>query len=211
MDFDWRSIAGAVAPFAPKLGTVLGSAFGPFGGVIGGLAGNVIASTFGVPPTPEAVGTAIAQDPKAQEKLEALEAEHGQAILAQAQVAIEQAKQYTEQFRIAAEDTQSARTAQATLVDKGSILAYGPSILSLLIIVGFFTIIVLFLNRPPTMTEATLSIVSLLIGKLSSAFDTAVQYYLGSSAGSRDKNEMLKQVINEKQVVVPEVKGKKRT
>jgi hypothetical protein len=61
-----------------------------------------------------------------------------------------------------------------------------------MIVVGFFGAIWLFMSRPPTMTEATLSIVSLLIGKLSSSFDTVVQYYLGSSAGSRGKDEVIR-------------------
>lgn len=92
-DFDWRSIAGAVAPFAPKLGGLLGSAFGPIGGVVGSIAGRAIAGAFGVEATPEAVGKAIAQDPKAAARLEKLEAEHADALIAQAQVQVEIAKQ----------------------------------------------------------------------------------------------------------------------
>lgn len=91
---DWRSIAGVVAPIAPKLGAVLGTALGgPFGSIIGGLAGNAIAAAFGTEATPEAVGKAIAEDPKATSKLEKLEEARGQEILAQAQVEIERIEQ----------------------------------------------------------------------------------------------------------------------
>lgn len=91
---DWRSIAGAVAPIAPKLGAVLGTAVGgPFGSLIGGIAGNAIASVFKTDPTPEAVGAAIAQDPKAADKLARLEEERGQAIVAQAQAEIARLEQ----------------------------------------------------------------------------------------------------------------------
>lgn len=94
IDLDWRSIAGAVAPIAPKLGAVLGTAIGgPFGSVIGGLAGSAIAATFGTDATPEAVGKAIAEDPKASDKLARLEERRGQEILAQAQAEIAKAEQ----------------------------------------------------------------------------------------------------------------------
>lgn len=92
-EFDWRSIAGAVAPFAPRLGGLLGSAFGPIGGIVGGIAGRAIAGAFGVEATPEAVGKAIAEDPSAAAKLERLEARDAQAIIAQAQIQIEALKQ----------------------------------------------------------------------------------------------------------------------
>lgn len=94
MDLDWRSIAGVVAPLAPKLGAVLGTAIGgPFGSIIGGLAGSAIAATFGTEATPEAVGKAIAEDPKAGDKLARLEEQRGQEILAQAQAEIARAEQ----------------------------------------------------------------------------------------------------------------------
>jgi hypothetical protein len=94
IDLDWRSIAGVVAPFAPKLGTVLGTALGgPFGAIIGGLAGNAIAGAFGVEATPEAVGRAIAEDPKAGDKLARLEEERGQEIVAQAQIEVARLEQ----------------------------------------------------------------------------------------------------------------------
>jgi hypothetical protein len=94
INLDWKSIAGAVAPLAPKLGAVLGTSLGgPFGAVIGGLAGNAIAAAFGVEETPEAVGTAIATDPQAADKLAQLEAERGQEILAQAQAEVARLEQ----------------------------------------------------------------------------------------------------------------------
>jgi hypothetical protein len=89
MDLDWRSIAGVVAPLAPKLGGLLGTSLGgPLGGIAGSIAGNFLASKFGVEPTPEAVGRAIAEDPRAAARLEKLEAEHADALIQQAQVEI---------------------------------------------------------------------------------------------------------------------------
>ena len=108
----WRSIAGSVAPFAPKLGSVLGSAFGPLGGIAGSIIGNAIAGAFGVPATPEAVGKAIAQDPKAAERLEQLEKEHANALIAQAQIAVERAKQEGETNRTNIEEVNQTLRAE---------------------------------------------------------------------------------------------------
>jgi hypothetical protein len=200
---DWHSIAGAVAPIAPKLGAVLGTVIGSailpglgstIGGSVGDIAGRAIAAEFGVEATPEAVGQAIAEDPKASDKLAQIEADRGDEILAQAQEEVERLKQQTAQAQIAADDTERARQAQLSFTDKGSVLGYMPTILSILIVIGFFGACYFFLARPPTMTEATLSIVSLLLGKLSSSFDQVVQYHLGSSAGSRSKDETFKQI-----------------
>jgi hypothetical protein len=196
---DWHSIAGAVAPIAPKLGAVLGTVIGSailpglgstIGGSVGDIAGRAIAAEFGVEATPEAVGQAIAEDPKASDKLAQIEADRGDEILAQAQTEVERLKQQTAQAQIAADDTEHARQAQLSFTDKDSV----PTILSILIVIGFFGACYFFLARPPTMTEATLSIVSLLLGKLSSSFDQVVQYHLGSSAGSRSKDETFKQI-----------------
>jgi hypothetical protein len=200
---DWHSIAGAVAPIAPKLGAVLGTVIGSavlpgigsaIGGSVGDIAGRAIAASFGVEATPEAVGKAIAEDPKANEKLAQIEADRGDEIVAQAQVEIERLKQQTAQAQIAADDTERARQAQLSFTGRGSVLGYMPTILSILIVIGFFAACYFFLARPPTMTEATLSIVSLLLGKLSSSFDQVVQYHLGSSAGSRNKDETFRQI-----------------
>lgn len=85
---DWKSIAGAVAPFAPTLGKLLGTAFGPFGSIVGGIAGRAIAGAFGVEATPQAVGAAIAKDANAVEKLKILEATRAQEIISEAQVEV---------------------------------------------------------------------------------------------------------------------------
>lgn len=58
---DWKEIAGKViAAGAPTLGQMLGDALPiPFGGSMGRWAGEYLATLLGVPPTPDAVSTAI--------------------------------------------------------------------------------------------------------------------------------------------------------
>lgn len=192
MDLDWKSIAGAVAPFAPKIGTVLGSAFGPFGGVIGSLAGNAIAATFGVPATPEAVGKAITEDPKADEKLQQLEAERGQEILAQAQVEVERLKQQTAQAQIAADDTNRAREFQARLADSGSPLSWGATIMACAFVLAFMAILGLVIAYPNTIKETPS--LAILLGTLTAGVSQILNYFFGSSAGSKDKDMALRQI-----------------
>lgn len=65
MSLDWLSVGKQViAVGAPTIGAALG---GPVGAQVGG----VLASIFGVEPTPDAVGGAIAADPGVVQKAEA--------------------------------------------------------------------------------------------------------------------------------------------
>jgi outer membrane lipoprotein SlyB len=202
INIDWGSIAGTVAPIAPKLGTILGTAIGGLGGPIGaaigsgigGVAGRAIAAKFGVEATPEAVGDAIRNDPKASQKLEELEQERGDALLAEAQVKIEEAKQATEQLRITTADRANARAFAWDPINAQSStrkfqLAFGGSM-----VFGFFVILVLFMLRPTTtMNEAFI----LMLGVLTGVVKDISQFYYGSSASSQQKDTTLRTVALE--------------
>lgn len=181
---DWKSIAGAVAPFAPSIGRVLGAGLGPVGAIIGGLAGDAVAAGFGVEATPEAVGKAIAEDPKAAEKLQRLEAERGQEILAQAQVKIEELKQGTEQFRIGADDTERARQFNLALAGTHSPLSWGSSILATVFTVAFFVILAVVLVQSNTIKDNPVLLI--LLGTLTAGMGQILGYFFGSSQGSKN-------------------------
>lgn len=87
--------------------------------------------------------------------------------------------------RIAAGDRDSARKMQAATQD------WVPRTLALLITVGFFGILVWMLMKgmPQTGTEALL----MMLGALGTAWTGVVNFYYGSSAGSKQKNDMLAQ------------------
>lgn len=191
-NLDWRSIAGTVAPIAPKLGQVLGAGFGPFGGIVGGLAGQAIASWFGTAPTPEAVGRAIAEDPAAGEKLAQLEASRGEEILAQAQAEIERLKQQTEQFRIGVADTAETRQIFERLAQAKSPLAWAQIALACIIVLSFFSLVALVVMRPESIRETPT--LALVMGALVAAFSAVINYFFGSSAGSKDKDIAMKQI-----------------
>jgi hypothetical protein len=135
---DWKSIAGAVAPYAPKLGAVLGTAIGgPFGAAIGGLAGTAIAAAFGVEATPEAVGAAIAQRSDAVEKLRLLEATEGERIRAAAQIEIESLKNQTEQSKTINETVRTEIAAGVSWWHWRHLLGYVTVVFGAVIVVAF--------------------------------------------------------------------------
>lgn len=85
--------------------------------------------------------------------------------------------------RIAAGDRDSARKMQTETKD------WVPKLLAIVITVGFFGILVWMLvqGMPQTGTEALL----MMLGALGTAWTGVVNFYYGSSAGSKAKNDLL--------------------
>lgn len=89
---NWNDVAKAAGPLliqsAPTIGSLLGGLIPlPGGSLIGSELGSMLANSFGVPNTPEAVSTAIASDPNAEVKLAAVEAQASAKWPALAQIA----------------------------------------------------------------------------------------------------------------------------
>ena len=85
--------------------------------------------------------------------------------------------------RIAAGDRDSARKMQTETKD------WVPKLLAIVITLGFFGILVWMLvqGMPQTGTEALL----MMLGALGTAWTGVVNFYYGSSAGSKAKNDLL--------------------
>jgi membrane-bound ClpP family serine protease len=85
--------------------------------------------------------------------------------------------------RISAADRDSARNMQIRTND------WIPRVLAILITIGFFGILVWMLIKgmPPTGTEALL----MMLGALGTAWTGVVNFYYGSSAGSKAKTDAL--------------------
>ncbi len=184
---DWKSIAGTVAPLAPTIGKVLGAGFGPVGSIVGGLAGDALAAAFGVEATPEAVGKAIAEDPNAAAKIQQVETERGQEILAQAQVKIEELRQQSEQFQTAADDTERARQFNLSLAGVNSPLSWGSSILATVFTVAFFVILAVVLVQSNTIKDNPVLLI--LLGTLTAGMGQILGYFFGSSQGSKNSSD----------------------
>lgn len=204
LNLDWKSIAGTVAPYAPTIGRVLGAGFGPVGATIGGIAGDALAAVFNTDPTPEAVGKAIAEDPNAASKLQQLESERGQEILAQAQVKIEELKQQTAQFQIQADDADRARQFNLSLAASNSPLSWGASVLATVFTIAFFVVLAIVLTHDIKENQILL----VLLGTLTAGEVQILGYFFGSSAGSKnsaDRFATLAQQIVEKPNPSPSV------
>ena len=85
--------------------------------------------------------------------------------------------------RIAAGDRDSARQMQRDTKD------WVPKVLAIVITLGFFGILIWMLlnGMPKTGTEALL----MMLGALGTAWTGVVNFYYGSSAGSKAKNDLL--------------------
>ena len=66
--------------------------------------------------------------------------------------------------------------------------------LSIIITISFVGLIFVWILFPPKGDPNTYSLLTTMIGFLGAAFGTVVQYHLGSSKGSDDKNATIKQL-----------------
>lgn len=70
----------------------------------------------------------------------------------------------------------------------------GPTIISCLVVTGFMGVLVLLILKPLQIDTQIGDILKILIGSLGAKFGDVVQYHIGSSAGSRDKDGMMHQL-----------------
>ena len=73
-------------------------------------------------------------------------------------------------------------------------MRHAPIVVSILVVAGFLAVVFIWLVRPlQSQSEGVLTVVNILVGSLGTAFSQTVQYWLGSSAGSKNKDEIIKQ------------------
>jgi hypothetical protein len=203
---DWKDLAGPlVAAGAPTLGKIVGAMIPvPGGALIGEAAGNLLAKAFGVEPKPEVVQDAInSADPQvALEKIKAAEAEATAKWPALAEMAKAQHEAEARQWEAQLADVQSARAQTIDLAKSGSAIAWGAPVVSGMVVAGFIAILMLWMVRPPGSTD---QVIVMLVGSLSTAFGAVVSYWLGSSAGSKGKDQTLGSLVAQSQQIVARV------
>jgi hypothetical protein len=151
------------------------------GGVIGGPAGalapviiSAIADALGAAPTPEAVSAAIAADPAAAgAKVKEVEAAHGVAMKSAEQAYLD--------------DVASARSMEVDLVKAGSPVQYGVIVVSILV-TGVFAYALFTMLAGKGVENPS---VNLIIGGAIAGYTQMLNYWLGSSKSSSDKNEQI--------------------
>lgn len=179
---DWKEIGLKVASYAPILGTLLGP-----GGTAAGAVIKLIANTLGVEEKPEAVASAIENNPDALLKLKELEFTHK----------VELEKLLLERDRLDMQDKASARareieTTKTTGKRDGNLFA-----LAWLGVIGYLALIVYLIGwGVPKMTAEMALMVGNLIGIVGAKYSSIYDYFFGSSRGSSDKTDLLAQKDN---------------
>jgi len=165
----------AIAKAAPGLAHALG---GPLAGAaVEHLARAIFGSEAG---DEEALAEALAQ--VSPEHLLALKKAEQEFQLALRQASVEEA-------RIDAGDRANARDRQIKMND------WTPSVLGALVIVGFFAVMgVMIAKKLPAGAETEFSI---MLGALATMTAAVVNYFFGSSAGSREKTRLIAFPVSE--------------
>jgi hypothetical protein len=171
---DLASLAASLTRLgAPIIGGALG---GPAGAGIASTVVESLAKAFDVEPTPEAVEAALekADAPIIVRRVEAAEAP---AIMDEVNAYIR--------------DVQDARATTVKLVEQGSSIAWGAPVVSVIVLIGFSVISYLAIYAPPQQREVLL----FLLGAWSSLATGVVGYWVGSSAGSKSKDDALIRIM----------------
>jgi hypothetical protein len=98
-----------------------------------------------------------------------------------------------EEFRARTADVGDARSKTLELAKEGSAIAWGAPVVSTIITVGFFAVLLLMVFKPfDESATLTIQLLNVVIGALVASFTAVVNYWLGSSQGSRDKDETVR-------------------
>jgi len=167
MGFDWKEVLGKIAPTAATL----------IGGPFAGLAVGMIGKAMGME------GSTVTQIQSALTNSQLT----GDQILAIKQMEIDLQKHLEDNGisleQISANDRDSARKREIAVKDKV------PAILAGVVTLGFFgTLCLLVFHDLPKEGHDVLLV---LIGSLGTAWTTIIAYYYGSSAGSKQKDNIM--------------------
>ena len=169
---DMKAIGGLLAQIAPTIATAIG---GPVAGMATKALSNAL---FGHQDAPddEIQAALLNATPEQLSTIKKIDADF-KAKMKELDIDLE---------RIASQDRDSARNMQIHTND------WIPRVLALLITVGFFGILVWMLTKgmPATGTEALL----MMLGALGTAWTGVVNFYYGSSAGSKAKTDAMSEL-----------------
>jgi lysozyme family protein len=98
-------------------------------------------------------------------------------------------EEFKQSLRADIENTASARLGFTTLAQARSPFAWAAPIVSVIVTLGFFTVLaLLLLTNVQTASDGKLQVINVIIGTLTTAFATVVSFWMGSSQGSREKD-----------------------
>lgn len=166
---------------APIIGgalqTAATAAGGPAAGAVAGMVIGALKDALGLPP-----------DAPVAEVARKMEAEPEVASAVAQRVEAQQGPAVSElQARLT--DIADARDMQTELVTAGSGIAWSPLVVSVGVLAGFIVMSFLAINATPN--SAQREIILFLLGSWQALAGMAVTFWLGSSAGSKDKDAAL--------------------
>jgi len=170
---DWQTVGNLVGQAAPTIGSLLGGLIPfPGGAVLGKVAGTVLAEALGVPPTAAAVANAI---------------QTGDPATVQAALTEAEAKMQAEVESLKAQlaDVQDARHTGLEYVKANTPIKWAAGVVSVIAVCGFCLFSYMAITRPAGTDR---DVLMYLLGVWSAAFSTVLTYWLGSSAGSANKD-----------------------
>ncbi len=174
---------GALIPlalaFAPQIGDWL---FGTKGAQVAGDVAHAVQTVTGTV-DPEAAQAALAADPKLAASLRIELAKIGAAARAEA----DQAALQTLAAGMA--DTANARAQTIALAQAHSAAQWGPVVVSVVILAVFGVLVWSALTT--TTASGAGPVMQVLLGMLGTGFAGVIHYWMGSSAGSDKKTELL--------------------
>jgi hypothetical protein len=191
-------------------GAAAGSVLGPIGSVAGGAIGvamDLLPSAAHWLGADEGTAQKVVQTVQAvtgattaPEQRAALAADPGMADdlrVQLAQIAAERAAEdnRSSEARLSAQiaDVASARAQTVQLAQAGSGLAWGGAVVSVVVALGFFAAFGMMILAPVQLDAGRAAMLNILVGVLGGGFTTMLTYWLGSSAGSARKSELMAQ------------------
>lgn len=180
---DWKDIVGTVAP---GLATALG---GPLAGAAVKVLGDKLLGRSDA--SEDEVAAALSSATLTGEQITALK-------LAEQNFALEMARidAASETTRLA--DTASARAQTADLARSGSVIAWGAPLVSAMVVLGYFFCIWLLFVRGEDLPDNITQIVNIMFGALQAGFIQVINYWLGSSAGSKKSGDAIREIATRK-------------
>lgn len=125
------------------------------------------------------------------------EAREAEAQQKRREAEVEQIKVELDGFKARLIDTQNARAMLTELDEHDSIFAWGPVVVSSIVVLGFFWALwLLVAGKVSNGDTALLQIINIVVGALTAGFATVISFWLGSSQGSRKKDTASLQAQN---------------
>lgn len=95
-------------------------------------------------------------------------------------------------------DTADARRQTADLARAGSAIAWGAPVVSIMVVTGYFVCIWILFVRGDDLPDNIATLINVMFGALQLAFGSVINYWLGSSNGSKKSGDAIREIASRK-------------